>query len=257
MSRLAIAFVGQCHTAGYPGVPADAAFPRVCRDDVQASRPEKRVEVLLRPYFHPSELTGAVRSALRQHPRVVVVEVIGWLAVTGTAAVDFSRLPRGIRSAYQRLRYFRHVSRTIVKNIPGGSDLIYRAQTTAIALSGNVLRSLLPRYPRPTVDEYEACVTQSLELIKRAAGIDAVVQGPGAPNLALDSRWLPSDAMERYREVNAMARRVAAASEALYVDRWDTVASGFYTADSVKPSASAHSVWGHLLASQLLAAGVV
>jgi hypothetical protein len=257
MSQLTIAFVGQCHTVGYPGVPPDAAFPRVCQEVVQASRPGTRVRVKLQPYYHPSELTGAVRAALRHKPRVVVVEVVGWLAVAGTAAVDLSRLPPAIRSAYERIRHFRSVSRVIARNVPLGPDLIYRAQTNVVALSTSVLRTLLPRYPRPSVAEYEICVTRALALVQGCEGIAPVVQGPGAPNLSLETGGLPADTIERYRAVNAMARRVAAASDALYVDRWDTIGRDFYRDDSPRPSASGHSVWGHLLAAQLLSAGVV
>lgn len=255
MTRLAIAFVGQCHTAGYEGVPADVAFPNVCRDAVQASRPETHVEVILKPYYHPSELVAAVRSVLRKQPRVVVIEVVGWLSVSGTTAVDLAHLPRGVRSAYERLRLFRHLSQNIPMRLPAGADLIYRVQTNAVALSRGVLRALLPRYPRASVADYESCVTEALQLVEGAPETSAVVQGPGAPNLALDR--LPADAIERYRAVNAMARRVAFVSGALYVDRWDTVAGGFYTPGSVKPTAGAHSLWGQLLASELLAAGVV
>jgi hypothetical protein len=257
VSRLTIAFVGQCHTVGYPGVPPDSAFPRVCRDVLRAHRPEQDVEVALHPYYHPAELVATVRSALRQRPRVVVIEVVGWLAIAGTPAVDLSRLPRGVRSTYERLRHFRNVSRTVVRNVGAGPDLIYHAQTTAVALSASVLKSILPRYPRPTVAEYEACVVGALELVRDAPGTHAVVQGPGAPNLAIDSRQLPVDAIERYRAVNAMARLAADTGGALYVDRWDTVSRGFFTTNSVRPTANGHSVWGHLLASHLLSADFV
>lgn len=254
---LTIAFVGQCHTVGYPGVPPDVAFPQVCREIVQAARPDQHVEVLLEPYFHPTELTRAVRNALGNSPRTVVIEVVGWLAVTGTRAIDLSRLPTGVRSTYERVRYFRHISRNVVKAIPGGADLIWRAQKGMAYVAGHMLKSIVPRYPRPSVDEYEAAVNEALALVAAVPGVTGVIQGPGAPNLDLDARGIASDAVERYRAVNEMARRVAEANGALYVDRWDTVAKGFFNEGSIRPSARAHSVWGHLLANELLAAGVV
>jgi hypothetical protein len=84
-----------------------------------------------------------------------------------------------------------------------------------------------------------------------------VVQGPGAPNLDLPSRGLATNAVERYRSVEQLARRAAEQHGALYVDRWDTVSPGFFLPGSIRPSAQAHTMWGHLLAEQLLAAGMV
>jgi hypothetical protein len=251
----AISFVGQCHTVGYAGVPADAAFPRVCRDVIEAARPGTRVDLRLHPCFHPAELAQSVRAALRRQPHVVVVEVVGWLAVVGTSAVDLSRLPKGVRSAYQRVRHFRHVSRSVLRDAPRVADAIVRVQTT---IGNALLRPLLPRHPRPGIAEYESCLAGALQLIAAAPQtIRAVVQGPGAPNLALDSRDIAPDAMERYRAVHAMARRVADAHGALFVDRWDTVTSGFYSEGSVRPTMQGHSAWGHLLGAELLQAGIV
>lgn len=251
MSALTVAFVGQCHTVGYPGVPPDAAFPEVCRADLQASRRERHVRVHLQPYYHPSELVEAVREALVQQPRVVVIEVVGWLAVVGTRAVDLSRLPSGVRSAYERVRHFRHVAHAVARRVPRGAELI------ATRIAASVLKPLLPRYPRPSVAEYESAVVHALELVRSTPGADAVIQGPGAPNLTLDGRGIAGDAVARYREVREMAQRVAAAHGVLFVDRWDTVTGAFYTDNSVRPAAGAHSVWGHLLAEELLRAGLV
>lgn len=251
MSALTVAFVGQCHTVGYPGVPPDAAFPEVCRADLQAARPDREVRVHLQPYYHPSELVEAVTKALAQRPRVVVIEVVGWLAVVGTRAVDLSRLPSGVRSAYERVRHFRHVAHAVTKRVPRTAELI----TTRIA--GSVLKPLLPRYPRPSVAEYESAVVHALELVRDAPGVDAVLQGPGAPNLSLDARGIAGDAVARYREVHGMAQRAAAAHDVLFVDRWDTVTGSFFTDNSVRPTAGGHSVWGHLLAAELLRAGLV
>ncbi len=250
----AISFVGQCHTVGYAGVPADAAFPRVCRDVIEAARPGTRVDLRLHPCFHPAELVQSVRAALRRQPQVVVVEVVGWLAVAGTSSVDLSRLPKSVRSTYQRVKHFRYVSRAVLRDAPRVADAIVRVQNT---IGNALLRPLLPRHPRPSIAEYESCLTESLRLIAAAPQTHAVVQGPGAPNLALDSRDIAPDAIERYRAVHAMARRVAEEHGALFVDRWDTVTSGFYTDGSVRPTMQGHSAWGHLLGAELLQAGIV
>ncbi|HUR79326.1 MAG TPA: hypothetical protein VM733_01075, partial [Thermoanaerobaculia bacterium] len=183
MSEVTISFVGQCHTVGYAGVPADAAFPRVCRDVVQAARPGTRVEVRLQPCFHPAELMDAVRAALRSRPRVVVIEVVGWLAVSGSASVDMSRLPKGVRSAYQRVRHFRHVSRSMLRHAPRVAGALYRVESN---IGHTILRPLLPSHPRPSISTYETCLSAALALIPPET--HAVVQGPGAPNVAVDSR---------------------------------------------------------------------
>lgn len=248
-----IAFIGQCHTAGYAGVPPDAAFPQVCRAAVQSRRPGVRVDIALQEYQHPAQLEEAVAATLARRPRVVVIEVVGWLAVKGTDAVDLSRLPPGIRSVYQRVRHFRSVAHS-VRRIPRS---ILVLQDTAYGVATSILGRSAPRHLRTSAGEYEACLRRAVMTVKNAAGVACVIQGPGAPNLALDSPRLPSDVVERYREVERLARRVADAHGALYVDRWDTVAPGFFGSGSIRPTAEGHSTWGHLLADRLIEAGLV
>ncbi len=256
MARSTIAFVGQCHTSGYPGVPADATFPQVCRRTLESCRPGARLDVLLEQYQHPAELPNAVANVLRARPRVVVIEVIGWLAIKGRGAVDLSRLPRGLRTVYDRMRHFRHVSHAIASKLHV-ADAVARVQANGYEVARGVLNSVVHRYPRPSVAEYESFVDQATRMIREAEGVHAVIQGPGAPNLDLDSRGLAPDAVEKYRAVDEMARRVASERKALYVDRWDTVSSEFFLEGSIRPRAAGHSVWGNLLARELLAAGLV
>jgi hypothetical protein len=256
MSRLAIGFVGQCHTVGYPGVPPDAAFPEVCRNVLQASRPGHQVEVIIEPYYHPAQLHGAVRAVLRRQLRAVVIEVVGWVAITGTSAVDLSRLPGGVRSAYQRAQYLRRASRFVAEKT-GGVELVHRVHFSAVSLAHSVLGPLLPRYPRASVADYEGCVVEALTLIRQTPGATPVIQGPAAATFAVDAKGLASDAMSRYRTVNEMARRVAVAHHVLYVDRWDTSVDGFYLSGTSRPTREGHSVWGHLLADHLLQSGIV
>jgi hypothetical protein len=247
-----IAFVGQCHTVGYPGVPADVAFPQVCRVALQSRRPDAHISLTLEEYQHPQQLAGAVTQVLRTRPRVVVIEVIGWLTVKGTGAVDLARLPRGVRSAAQRVRHFRHISRAVAAKMPKSAELINSGLHHAALLVGNGVR-----HARTTPAEYEQHIDRALTALRAVPGLECVIQGPGAPKLDSDSRHFPADVLERYRAVQQMARRVAEAHGALYVDRWDTVSPGFYSSDSVRPSAEGHSVWGHLLADNLIAAGLV
>lgn len=249
MSSRTLGFVGQCHTVGYQGVPARLAFPEVCKRAIESARPATNVVVRLEPYYHPSELVRRVRAVLRHRPHVVVIEAVGWLAIAGTRALDLSKLPARVRTRYERVTHFREVSRSIANKIPDGAELIYRTPVDA-----SLLRPIVRRHPRPTVQEYEDCLDAALTA---AHGTRVVVQGPGAPNLSLGNRGLPPDAVERYRAVNEMARRVATRRQALYIDRWDTVDSAFYTEGSVRPTANAHAVWGHLLAAELLRHSVV
>lgn len=256
MTEIRIAFVGQCHTRGYPGVPPDLAFPEVCRGDLQAARPEHRVQLLLEPYSHPAELSRRVRAALGRHPKVVVIEAVGWLAVTGSKVVDLSRLPIMVRSPFERLQHFRRAARVVTER-SRESGPVYQAKVTALGMAADILRPLLPRYPRPSLAEYENALSAAIGLIAAHGGVSTVVQGPGAPNLDLNKRGIAPDAVDRYRAVNAMSRRVATSHGALFVERWDTVAGGFFLPGRIRPTKSGHSVWGHLLASELLNAGIV
>jgi len=257
LSGITIAFLGQCHTSGYPGVPPDRTFPQVCRRTVERRRPGITLQVVLEPYEHPLDLKRALYRASRLRPEVIVIEVVGWLAIKGREGVDLSRLPAGVRSAYQRARHFRHVSYRITSRLPKGADLIYRVQTGGYELASALLRSLVPRWPRPTIAEYERCLDGALRAARVMSGVRVAIQGPGAPNLALDARGLAPDALERYRSVEGMARRIAAAHGALYVDRWDTVSTGFFLPGSIRPAVGGHSTWGYLLAEKLMAEGLV
>jgi hypothetical protein len=250
MPQITIAFVGQCHTSGYPGVPPEETFPQVCRRAVEAFRPGTTLDLVFAPYQHPSELPPSAEQVLRARPRVVVIEVIGWLAVKGGRAADLSRLPARVRTRYERMKHFRDVSQRLAAQVP---DTLTRVPVNA----HEILRPLLSRHPRPSVAEYESFVDRTVASIARVPGTHVVVQGPGAPNLELDVRGLPPDTEERYRAVEAMAKRVAAMRGALYVDRWDSVTSRFYLPGDIRPRTEGHSMWGHLLARELLRAGLV
>jgi hypothetical protein len=253
---LTIGFLGQCHVRGYEGVPADEAFPEVCRRVIQASRPAQQVELVAETYHHPADLQRVTTAILRQRPRIVVIEVVGWLAIAGSRVVDLSRLPGPVRSAVERRRHLRNVSRHVSEQT-SDAGAIHVVKTGALALASGLLQPLLPRFPRPTVEGYEACVAAALQQIQADPSVTAVIQGPGAGNFAAGSKRLPADAVARYHDVHAMARRVAAQHHALFVDRWDTVGSGFFIKGTTRPTLQGHSAWGHLLADELLRAGLV
>jgi hypothetical protein len=215
-----------------------------------------RVEILLDPYYHPAELPWVVHAALRRNPRVVVIEVIAWIAVTGSEVVDLSRLPRHIRSALQRVQHLQRAARTVTEGTREGG-LLYQVRTNALGLMSEMLKPLLPRRPRPTVAQYESALRLAVAALREHPGVSVVLQGSGAPNLNLNSPNLATDFIERYRAINEMGRRVADEHGALFVDRWDTVAPGFFLPRTNRPTKAAHAVWGHLLASELLSAGVV
>jgi len=257
MSSVTIGFLGQCHTVGYPGVPPDAAFPRICRQAIQARRPATRVRLFVKEYYHPSELPDAVSDALGRDPRVIVIEVVGWLTFRGREAIDLSTLPAGVRSAYQRVRHLRQMSRLMLAGIPKGPDLVHAVHKRSATWARQVLGPLVTRYPRSSVDDYEHFVAQALRLLKDRPDVDVVVQGPSAPNLDLDVRSFPADALERYKAVAEMARRVSESQGVLYVDRWGTSGPGFFCPGKARLSAQGHSVWGQLLAAELLSAGLV
>lgn len=257
MPAVTIGFVGLCHTVGYPGVPPDAAFPQVCRRAIEARRPTRQVRLFVKEYYHPSELPDAVREALDRRPQVVVIEVVGWLMIRGREAVDLTSLPPAVRSAYERVRHLRQMSRLMAAKIPKGPDLVYAVHKRSAAWARFVLGPLVRRYPRTNIDEYEHFVAEALTEVNERPGVHGVVQGPGAPNLDVNSDYLAADALERYRAVDAMAQRVAERGGALFVERWDTVSPGFFTPGNVRPSAEGHSVWGELLAAELISAGLV
>lgn len=232
-------------------------FPAVLKRQIEASRPGATVSVVPLHFFHPAELPRVTRAAKKLAPAVAVVEVVGWLAVKGRAAVDLSRLPRGVRSAYDRMRHFRTVSHAVLSKIPAGAKLVYGVQATAYEAAEGVLGALVPRLPRVTMEEYEQLFDESLVALKDS-GVRVVVQGPMAPNLDIEAtRQHPTSLIERYRATREIARRLAHDHELLFIDRWDTLGAGFYLPGDARPSARGHAIIGNLLAEELLRAQLV
>ena len=64
MATVTLAFLGQCHTTGYRGVPADAAFPAVLRRVLEAARPGTEIDLEFEQYQHPSELPRAAERVV-------------------------------------------------------------------------------------------------------------------------------------------------------------------------------------------------
>lgn len=258
MRDVTIAFLGQCHTTGYPGVSRTDIFPQVARRAVQAARPDVAVEIVNATYYHPADLPATARRALAAQADVLVIEVIGWLAVRGGQSADLSRLPSGIRSTYDRARHFHALTARLQHRWPARATLIARVQTSAIALAIGPLRALVPRLPRPTMAEYEAQLDRTLADVRQAGSSRVVLQGPGV--FGEDWCRMTADAPELYRQVNAMARSVAARHGALFVDRFDDgllKPGRLYQSGSIRPSTEGHRAWGLLLAEKLLHAGLV
>jgi len=255
MPRVPIAFLGQCHTTGYEGVPAIATFPQVARRVIEAQRHEVSVDVRIEYVGHPADLPRAMETAAADGAKIVVVEIVGWLAVTGRRSADLSKLPSRLRSAYARAQHLHEASRAMTDAWKeSGAIATVRAD---MATAAGPMRRLLRRLPRPTVEEYAAFARDGIRRMREHPGAVLVIQGPGAFNRDLDYRSLPPETLEIYRAVDAMARRLAEEHRALYVDRWASIAPGFYLPGSIRPGVEGHAVWGHLLAEKLMSAGLV
>ncbi len=260
MRDMQIAFLGQCHTTGYPGVAPTEIFPQVARRSVQAARPDVAVRIATANYYHPADLAQVARASLGAQPDVLVIEVVGFLAARGHQSADLSRLPAAVRSACDRARHFRILTAKIRHRWPAGAGLVARVEAAALALAARPVRALVPRLARPTVADYEACLDRTLDAVRQAGRTRVVLQGPGVFSEDLDPSQMASDSPEIYRRVNAMAREVANRHTALFVDRFDDgliSARTFYEPGSIRPSARGHEAWGQLLAEKLLQAGFV
>lgn len=258
MPELRIAFVGPCHTTGYPGVGPTETFSAVARRAVEAARPGLDLRVLTEPCYHPADLPRAARRVIRHRAAIAVIEAVGWFAVRGSQAVDLGRLPRGLRSTYDRVRHLRHVSAQVRRHWPVAGTLVAAVETTMAAFAGGPMRSLVPRLPRPTLAEYEEQLDAAAREL-RTGGTEVVIEGPGLLSDQLADPALPSDADARYRAVNLMARGIAARHHAVFVDRMDATPGTalFYLPGSIRPSLAGHQVWGRLLAEHLIQSGLL
>jgi hypothetical protein len=260
VNQTCIAFLGQCHTTGYEGVSIAETFPEIVGRAIEAARSGAEVRVITEPFYHPADLSGAVRRVLRRRPDIVVVEVIGWVAVSGRQAVDLSRLPRGLRSPYDRLRHFRIAAWRLRERWPITMGLISGVETHLTALATGPLRSLLPRLPRPTMLDYETALDEAARVLRAADGVEVVFQGPGVFNDSIDASSVAPNAEAVYRNVNAMTRRIANRHGALFVDRLGGAPlpkAKFFLPGSMRPSRIGQEAWGHMLAQHLRSEGLV
>lgn len=261
MSQVGIAFVGQCLVHGYPGVPRRATYPEIVRHHLERERPGLHVQVVAEPFYHPAELRGVLARLLPSvRPDLVVIDVAGWLVANGPTAVDLSRLPWGVRNAYDRVRHLRSVSHGLVSNWPLASGLVMRVQASGRALVDGPLRFLVRRYPRPSLEEYERLLDEAVTLVTRQPGCELVLQGPSTFNPAeTDPACVPESAA-LYRAVNDLARRLAAARGVTFIDRMSLIdgANGdVFLPGSTRLSGRGHRLTGHAVAEILLRAGLI
>jgi hypothetical protein len=171
-----------------------------------------------------------------------------------------SRLPRGTRTAYDRIRLFRGLSAQAGARWPAAAGVVAHIETGVMALVDGPLRALVPRLPRPTVSDFEIMLEQVIAIVRRIPGIEVVFQGPAVFNDAVDDRAQAPDTSGIYAAMRDMSRRVACRHGILFVDRYDTgllPPAVVYQPGTMRPSRSGHEVLGNLLADQLLRAGVV
>lgn len=240
-------------------MPPGETFPAVMARAIRAARMGPPVQVLQELVFHPADLPSAARRAARKRPDVAVIEAVGWPAAHGRHPIDLSRLPAGVRSAYDRIRHFRRAATVAVASRPDAASQISRVNRQLTSLASGPLRLLLRRLPRPSIAEYEVALEDAVRHL-RGTGTTVVVQGPGAFNDACAIPGVVSNVTEIYRSVHTMAFQVAERTGALFVDRLTATplsTDRFYLKGQIRPSPAGHLVWGELLAEELLRAGLV
>lgn len=261
MAQVGIAFVGQCLVHGYPGVPRSATYPEIVRHHLERERPGLRVRVVAEPFYHPAELQRVLERLLRSvQPDLVVIDVAGWLVANGPTAVDLSRLPWGVRSAYDRVRHLRSVSYGLAARWPGGRGLVMGVQASGRAVVDGPLRFLVKRYPRPSLEEYERLLEEAVALVTRQPGCELVLQGPSSFNPAETDPACVPESVVLYRAVNDLARRVAAMHGVTFVDRMSLINSAdgdMFLPGSTRLSDRGHQLTGHAVAETLLRGGLI
>ena len=261
MSQVRIAFVGQCLVHGYPGVPRSATYPEIVRHHLERERPGLRVRIVAEPFYHPAELRAVVGRLLRSAGSdLIVIDVAGWLAANGPAAVDLSRLPKGLRGAYDRVRHLRAVSYGLISRWPSAAGMVTLVQTGGRALVDGPLQLLARRYPKASLEEYERLLEETIALIARQPGCNLVLQGPSAFNTAETNPACAPDSLAIYRAVNELARRLAAAHGVAFIDRMALIGGAdgeMFLPGSIRLSSAGHRVTGHAVAETLLRAGLI
>jgi hypothetical protein len=199
-------------------------------------------------FFHPSQLAREVHYAIGRAD-VVVIDVGAFFVATAVGAVDVSRLPRWVTATNARIRHLRDLRGRLLAAYPRGDHMVELVETYARALAKNALRPLIREYPRPTVKEYEDLLQEAVSRLQ-AANVRLVLQGPGGFNPdEMGPKYAP-DTPRIYDDINAMARRVAAARQVPIVDR---VAIGQGHPALFLPATSRYSGFGHRLMGEALA----
>lgn len=256
--RLRIAFLGQCLVHGYEGVDGRQTFPNILQTRIRADHPGVAPLVNVESFYHPAELPGKVARVLKPPPDVLVIDVAGYFAARDVGAVDLSQLPRGIDTAYERLRHLRSVAKGLLRVYPAAAGLIRRVETTGVAWANGILRPLLRRYPTPTLPDYRQFLDEAVRIARRTERTTVVLQGPGMFNDGeMDRRYAP-DTQEIYRQVNAMARHIAEANGLLFVDRMAVTDSlSVCLPGSIRLSEHGHQVMADALFDTLTQGGVL
>jgi hypothetical protein len=258
----AVTFLGQCLPVRADLAGDDGTYPYVAERYVQAARPGTRITTTVIYYEYPyADLEVKFDLALRGRPDVIVLEVPARpVAYPDSTPVDLRRLPRRLRSSYQRVRYLRGLNERL-RAAPGMDRLVQIADVGLRAVLAGPLRHLVRRYPVPTLAEYETLVAATIARLTAKTTATLILAGPAGFTEAGDGDGYVDGAPDLYDAVNAMVRRIAARHHLPFIDRVAVTAGEgpgfFHPGSSIHYAPAGHRAMGRFLGEMLLSQGIL
>ncbi|MFN0121265.1 MAG: SGNH/GDSL hydrolase family protein [Blastocatellia bacterium] len=237
-----IFFLGQCTAAGY-GVGLDASYPQVIWRLLRVRFPGLKFDVQVNPILHPTRMKEQTATCLKQRADVIFLSLPGLYA---SIPMKVSRLYLQDPEIMSTARAF---VRTIQAKLPQDSSLAQLLNKRMALQPTTVL-------PPLTIEEYERCITETVELCQTTSPCRVVLMGPGGYNHYSEDGNLNSQKLGA--DVNRMIRETAARMKVPFVDAWELMAEqsvDVYLPATHRWSSAGHEIMAreieHIIAGQL------
>jgi hypothetical protein len=240
-----ILFLGQCTATGY-GVTIPRSYPQLVRQSLAARFPSMRFEVEVRPLLHPRALASLVKSI--QKPDLLFMSLPGM----------YASIPFRVNLLYLHAPGVMMMARSFLSRIESRIRSDSRLSRVFARKSALQPTTVLPAL---SLDQYEQCVSEAVELCQQPGGCRVILMGPGGFNEYSEDGNLESP--ELASAVNNMLLRVARLKNVPFINAYelaDEYSGDIYLPQTHRWGLKGHEVMAreieHVLAAELMRSDV-